>query len=103
MRSRPLGDTGLSVSQLSFGSLFTSLLGPGVEESRRTVLRAVELGITYFDTDPAYADSEEVLGSILRDIKAPLLISTKLGGRPLPFEPQNPEHLKRSFEESLRL
>lgn len=102
MLHRPLGRTGLAVSELSFGSLFTSLLGPGMEESRRAVHRAVELGINFFDTAPAYANSEEVLGTILKDIKAPLVLATKLGGRPLPFEPQNPAHLKRSFEESLR-
>lgn len=103
MRQRLLGRTGLSVSELSFGSLFTSALGPGFEESRRAVRRAVDLGINYVDTAPAYANSEEVLGAILTDIQAPLIVSTKLGGRPAPFAPQNPEHLRRSVEESLRL
>ncbi|MFO0965901.1 MAG: aldo/keto reductase [Gemmataceae bacterium] len=103
MRQRLLGSTGIAVSELSFGALFTSILGAGFEESRRAVHRAVALGVNYFDTAPAYANSEEVLGAILKDIRAPLILSTKLGGRPTPFEPQNPEHLRRSVEESLRL
>lgn len=103
MKYRLLGRTGIRVSELSFGSLFTSLLGPGLEESRQAVRRAIDLGINYFDTAPAYANSEEVLGAILKDMEAPLVLSTKLGGRPLPFEPQNPAHLRSSVETSLRL
>jgi aryl-alcohol dehydrogenase-like predicted oxidoreductase len=103
MRYRELGKTGLKVSELSFGSLFTSSLGPGFEESRRAVLRGLELGINYFDTAPAYANSEEVLGRILAEVKSPLILSTKLGGRPQPFEPRNKKHLLFSVEESLRL
>ena len=103
MKQRTLGKTGIRVSQLAVGGLFTSSLGPGVEESRRVVRRAVELGINYIDTAPSYANSEEVLGAVLADIDAPLVISTKLGGRPQPFDPQNGAQLSLSIEESLRL
>lgn len=103
MQMRLLGKTGIAVSALGFGSLFASRLGPGFEESKRAVWRAIDLGINYFDTAPAYANSEEVLGAILADVRAPLVLSTKLGGRPTPFEPQNGQHLLRSVEESLRL
>ncbi|MCI0682925.1 MAG: aldo/keto reductase [Gemmataceae bacterium] len=103
MRFRTLGKTGLQVSELGFGSLFTSLLGPGFADSKQAVHRAVDLGINFFDTAPAYANSEEVLGQILADIKAPLIVSTKLGGRPQSFDPRNPQQLKASVQESLRL
>lgn len=103
MHTRILGRTGLRVPVLGLGGLFTSSLGPGFEESRRAVQRAVELGIHYLDTAPAYANSEEVLGAILRDIRQPLILSTKLGGRPRPFEPQDRRQLVFSVEESLRL
>src|SRR5262245_27290445 len=103
MRTRALGKTGLQVSELAFGALFTSSLGPGTDQARRAVHRAVDLGINYFDTAPAYANSEGVLGAILREVKAPLIPSTKLGGRPQPFETQNKDHLRRSVEQSLRL
>src|SRR5262245_28817557 len=103
MRPRVLGKSGLEVSELGFGGLFASALGPGFEASKRAVFRAVDLGIDYFDTAPAYADSEEVLGRILREVPVPLVLSTKLGGRPQPFDPRDGAALRRSFEESLRL
>jgi aryl-alcohol dehydrogenase-like predicted oxidoreductase len=103
MQRRVLGKTGLSVSELGFGGLFTSALGPGFEVSRRAVFRAVDLGVDYFDTAPAYADSEEVLGRILREVRVPLVLSTKLGGRPQPFDPRSSAQLTHSVEESLRL
>lgn len=103
MNQRTLGKTGIQVSELALGGLFTSSLGPGIEQSRRAVRRAVELGINYIDTAPGYANSEEVLGTILAEIDAPLVISTKLGGRPQPFQPQNKKQLAQSIEESLRL
>ena len=103
MQMRTLGKTGLQVSELGFGSLFTSLLGPGFADSKQAVHQAIDLGINFFDTAPAYANSEEVLGKIIADIKAPLILSTKLGGRPQPFDPRNPRQLKESVQESLRL
>ena len=78
-------------------------LGPGFDASRRAVHRAIDLGINYFDTAPAYANSEETLGRILAEVPGPLILSTKLGGRPQPFDPRNAGELRRSAEESLRL
>ena len=103
MKRRTLGRTGIEVSELGFGALFASALGPGFDQSRAAVRRAVELGVNFFDTAPAYADSEAVLGRILREVDAPLVLSTKLGGRPQPFDPRNPGQLKESVKESLRL
>ena len=103
MEKLKLGRTGLEVSRLGLGGLFISRFGADFEEARRAVHRAVELGVNYIDTAPGYADSEEVLGRCLAGIDAPLVISTKLGGRPLPFDPRDSEGLRRSVEESLRL
>src|SRR5262245_41739051 len=69
-RTRILGKTGLEVGEVGFGALFASVLGPGFEHSRQAVRRAVDLGINFFDTAPAYADSEAVLGRILADIRS---------------------------------
>ncbi len=103
MQLRPLGKTGLQVSQIGFGATFASDLGPGFDEAKAAVAKALELGINFFDTAPAYANSEETLGRILAELKAPIILSTKLGGRPLPFNPRDPKHLRASVEESLRL
>lgn len=103
MQNTKLGNTDLSVSRLGLGGLFVSSAGAAFEDGKAAIQRAFELGINYVDTAPTYADSEECLGRVLPHIETPFTISTKLGGRPSPFEPQNKEHLRASFEESLRL
>ena len=103
MKTRPLGKTGLQVSELGLGGLFISSFGAERQEARRAVHRALELGINYIDTAPGYHDSEEVLGFALQDVDRPYVLSTKLGGRPQPFDAQDKDALRRSVEESLRL
>jgi aryl-alcohol dehydrogenase-like predicted oxidoreductase len=98
-----LGKTGLEVSRLGLGGLFVSKVGGPFGQAREAVHRAIELGINYLDTAPGYLNSEEVLGRALADLEAPLVISTKLGGRPQPFDAQDPDQLRFSFQESLRL
>ena len=104
MEKRILGRTGLEVSALGMGGLFVSRVGGNDrEEARRAVQRAFELGINYVDTAPSYADSEEVLGYALAGTPRPFYLSTKLGGRPQPFEPKDRAALRQSVDESLRL
>lgn len=104
MEKRTLGRTGLEVSVLGMGGLFVSRVGGrDREEARRAVQRALELGVSYVDTAPSYADSEEVLGYALAGATRPYCLSTKLGGRPEPFDPKDKDALRRSLEESLRL
>jgi aryl-alcohol dehydrogenase-like predicted oxidoreductase len=103
MNYRTLGTTGLQVSELGMGGLFVSKYGATRDEARRAVRRALELGVNYVDTAPGYLDSEEVLGEALDGVPQPYILSTKLGGRPQPFNPQDKDALRRSVEESLRL
>jgi aryl-alcohol dehydrogenase-like predicted oxidoreductase len=103
MKTRVLGKTGLRVSELGLGGLFISSVGGEFEQARKAILRAIELGVNYIDTAPGYANSEEVLGKVLRSVDTPLILSTKLGGRPQPFKPQDKVCLMQSVEESLRL
>ena len=104
MEKRTLGRTGIEVSVLGMGGLFVSSVGGRRrDEARRAVRRALELGVNYVDTAPSYADSEEVLGYALDGVSQPYSLSTKLGGRPQPFNPKDKALLRRSVEESLRL
>ncbi len=102
MRYRKLGRTGLEVSELALGGLFLASFAAQREEARRVVRRAVELGVNYIDTAPGYHDSEAALGYALEGVTAPIILSTKLGGRPQPFNPQDKGALRDSLEESLR-
>lgn len=104
MKTRPLGRTGLQVSELGLGGLFVSQHGGmALEDSVRAVRRALELGVNYVDTAPTYGNSEEVLGIALRGVAQPYILSTKLGGRPQPFNPKDKSHLRQSVETSLKL
>lgn len=103
MQKRRLGRTDLEISVLSIGGLYTSSLAGGESETRRIMQRAVELGINAIDTAPAYADSEQTVGHAISGMDAPLIITTKLGGRPQPFDPQDIGALRSSVDESLRL
>lgn len=74
MEQRPLGRTGLQVSALGYGSgaiggLFTK--GDPAEQ-QRAVARALDAGITYYDTASSYGNgaSEENLGRVLRELNA---------------------------------
>ena len=104
MKKRVLGRTDLQVTELSLGGLFVSSIGGrGYDEAERAVHRAFDLGVNYVDTAPGYADSEAVLGKALKGVKKPYILSTKLGGRPQPFNPKDKDGLRRSVDESLRL
>ena len=104
MRTRTLGRTAhtpnLAVSELALGGLFTSQYGGTLDQSKAAIHKALDLGINYIDTAPAYFDSEKVIGEALKGVSKPPFISTKLGGRPKPFDPRDKGGLRRSVEES---
>lgn len=102
MNTKTLGRTGLQVSELALGGLFLTSQGEDYSRSHAAALRAFEMGVNYVDTAPGYGNSEETLGRILADVDKPVIISTKLGGRPQPFEPQDKGGLRQSVEQSLR-
>lgn len=104
MKYRKLGKTGLDVSEVALGGgMFQSNSPQDVETARQIVRRARELGMNYIDTAPGYGASEEVLGRALTDADRSCILSTKLGGKPKPFDPQDRAALRRSFDDSLRL
>ena len=74
MEQRPLGATGLTVSSLGFGcGAVGGLMVRGEpDEQRQAVSRALDAGITYFDTAAQYGDgrSEENLGRVMRELGA---------------------------------
>src|SRR5689334_20521504 len=82
MEYHHLGRTGLDVSALGFGcGAVGGLLIKGEhKEMVRVVARAVELGITYFDTARSYGDgiSETNLGLVLEALKPAVLVGTKV-------------------------
>lgn len=83
MRHRPLGRTGLTVSEIGFGcASYWGLPRFDEGEATRLVHRALDLGITLFDTAPGYSrgEAEPRLGRALkgRDVSG-LVVATKAG------------------------
>ena len=82
MNYKMLGRTGLKVSTLGFGcGMIGGLLVRGEYPAMcRTVARAIELGINYFDTAPLYGDgqSEVNIGAVLRELRGEALVGTKV-------------------------
>jgi L-galactose dehydrogenase/L-glyceraldehyde 3-phosphate reductase len=85
IRQRPLGATGQTISEIGFGggNVGGLLIRGDPSEQVRAVERAIELGITYFDTAAQYGDglSEQNLGRALRELKADVLVGTKINVR----------------------
>ncbi|QDU31242.1 D-threo-aldose 1-dehydrogenase [Anatilimnocola aggregata] len=84
MELRPLGQTGLKLSQLSFGasSLGQEFRSVDLNEALRSVRTALDLGMNFIDTSPYYGRgmSEVLLGVALRDVpRDKYLLGTKLG------------------------
>jgi aryl-alcohol dehydrogenase-like predicted oxidoreductase len=82
MQYRIIGKTGLRVSEIGFGCGNNAVLmvKASYEEQLAAVRHALDRGINYFDTAFAYGlgKSEENLGRILNDLKAPAVVSTKI-------------------------
>jgi aryl-alcohol dehydrogenase-like predicted oxidoreductase len=112
---RQLGNSGLKVSALSFG---TATFGGGteffrawgetqVEEAKRMVGICIEAGVNLFDTADVYSNglSEEILGKAVAGRRQNLLISTKttfrLGDGPNDVGSSR-YHIVRACEASLR-
>ena len=106
MEYRYLGNTGLSVSQISLGTMMFG--GPTEpEESGEIIRKAYELGINCFDTANVYhrGESEKILGKSVKPFRDRVILSTK-GGR---FTGDGPNeggwsrvNLVRQVEESLQ-
>jgi len=82
MNYRVLGRTGLRVSEIGFGcgNVGGLLVRGSSEEQLEAVSRALELGINYFDTAPAYGDgqSETNLGRVLAELYPEITLATKV-------------------------
>jgi aryl-alcohol dehydrogenase-like predicted oxidoreductase len=81
VNDRPLGRTGLQVSEIGYGAwgIGQSMwLGADDDESVRALNRAADLGVTLFDTALAYGDghSEQLVGALARE--RDIVVATKI-------------------------
>lgn len=108
MKNRKLGKSGLEVSEIGLGCMGMSF-GYGViadkEQSIKLIRKAVDLGVTFFDTAEAYGPfiNEELVGEALEPFKGKVVIATKfgfnIGGQGLNSHPDN---IRKVAEASLK-
>jgi aryl-alcohol dehydrogenase-like predicted oxidoreductase len=113
MKTRQLGNSGLTVSALGLGCMGMSAnFGPAADRTEMIGLirHAVDLGVTLFDTAETYGPfvNEELVGEALAPVCDRVVIATKFG---FEFDPQTrqrlgknsrPEHIRQVVEASLK-
>lgn len=110
LKKRKLGQQGLEVSELGLGcmGMSQSYGAPNDAESIATIHRAIELGLTFFDTAEAYGPftNELLLSRALKGLRDKVIIATKFG-----FHLENgkinglnshPKHIKEVVDGSLK-
>jgi aryl-alcohol dehydrogenase-like predicted oxidoreductase len=114
LTTRTLGTHGLEVSAIGLGCMGMSFAYGAPEErdereSVATIHRAIELGVTFFDTAEAYGPyaNEELLGRALEGRRDRVIIATKFGFRfdangAISGMDSRPEHIREAVEGSLR-
>ncbi|MGD0833292.1 MAG: aldo/keto reductase [Candidatus Dormibacteria bacterium] len=100
MRSRRLGRTGYTVSEIGFGAWAIGADWGTVDDatSLRALHAAADAGVTFYDTADVYGDgrSERLIGRFLRERSGErLIVATKIGRRaPLAMASYTPENLR---------
>ncbi|WP_426176999.1 aldo/keto reductase [Massilia sp. TWR1-2-2] len=110
IKQRNLGTNGLAVSALGLGCMgMSTAYGPADEaESIATIRRAIELGVTLFDTAEVYGpyDNELLLGRALQGRRNDVVIATKFGfkldGSDSTGLDSRPAHIREAVEGSLK-
>ena len=111
MQKRKLGKSNLEVSAIALGCMGMSIAyGPPADKKEMIALirKAVELGVTFFDTAELYGPytNEKLVGEALAPFRGQMVIATKFGIKIDPSGQQvqdsRPERIKQSAEGSLK-
>ena len=88
MNYRPLGNTGLTVSEVTLGTVELGMdygfrgseydRRPDPEEAVQLIHRALDLGINLIDTARTYGESERLIGQVLTGLSERPYIATKV-------------------------
>src|SRR5436190_12080090 len=110
MKQRELGRSGLIVSAIGLGCMgMSQSYGHGDDEqSIQTLNRALDIGVTFFDTAAAYGlgANERLLSRVLAKRRPEVILATKCGivrgadGTPSDLD-GSPAEIRRSCDESL--
>ena len=103
LETRPYGNTGEEVTVIGLGG--ARLYRESFTEGVATVRRALELGVTYFDTSPGYGPgmSQAILGDALAGRSEKYMLATKLGYLGTPARFRSYDALRAQLDENLRV
>ncbi|MBS1818428.1 MAG: aldo/keto reductase [Acidobacteria bacterium] len=110
MKQRMLGRSGLQVSAIGLGCMgMSQAYGTrDDDESKATLLRALDLGVTFLDTADVYGAgaNERLVGDTIRGRRREVVLATKCGilrgadGTPMGVD-GSPEYIRRACDASL--
>ncbi len=111
MNRKPLGNTGIDVSEVSFGCVEIGLpygLGvkdhsdvPPEDEAIQLLRTAVDHGINFFDTARLYGRSEDILGKAFANRRQDVVLATKCSHFTTPLNTLSADAIRRQVRESL--
>ena len=112
MHKRKLGRQGLEVSAIGLGCLSSPTSAAGQDEALTVSIihRALDRGVTFFDTAEAYGpwENEKQVGRALKGVRDQVQIATKFGynitpGGPRPYPSDSrPEQIRQVCDASLQ-
>ncbi|HEY4217144.1 MAG TPA: aldo/keto reductase [Gemmatimonadaceae bacterium] len=112
MKKVKLGSQGAEVSRLGLGCMgMSEFYGPrNDEESAATILRALDLGVTFLDTSDVYGSghNEELVGKTIRARRSEVFLATKFGNVRKSDDPKflsvngKPEYVHAACDASLK-
>ncbi|GGG78801.1 aldo/keto reductase [Paenibacillus radicis (ex Gao et al. 2016)] len=108
MKYRILGATGISVSEITLGTMMLGAMGnTDHDDSIRIIHKALDEGINFIDTADVYSmgESEEIVGKALKGRRDHVILATKFGfpmGSDVNQQGGSARWIKRAVEDSLR-
>src|SRR5262245_9411292 len=102
MHLRPLGKTGLEVSEIGYGAwgIGQSMwIGADDDESLRALERAIDLGLNFIDTALAYGNghSEELVGKTVRGRSETVYVASKIPPKNMRWPASPDDHADLAF------
>lgn len=79
--TRPLGKTGVPVTIIGLGGEGVLRTWGREREAARVIERALDRGITYYDTAPAYSGSQDYYGAVLGERRQEIFLASKTHDR----------------------